>query len=93
MKTSTGPQFSTGVTGDISHARRLEFDVIGDIINVENQLELLSRELKVGIVTSDSFLFTVRQSDNLIRFLFTALKRGASRRRDAKIDVWTLQVV
>jgi len=93
MKTSTGPQSGTGVTGDISHTRRLEFDVIGDIINFANQLELLSREFKVRIVTSDSFLFTARQSDNLIRFLFAALKRDTSRRRDANIDVWTLQVV
>ena len=87
MKTSTGPQFSTGVTGDISHARRLEFDIIGDIINIANQLEYFSRELKISIVTSDRFLFTARQSDNLIRFLFAALKR------DANIDVCTLQGV
>ena len=96
MKTLTGPQFGTIVTGDIGHARRLEFDITGDIINVATQLEQLSHEFKVSIVASNNFSATARQSDKFIRFLFAALKRGASQtihRRDANIDVWTLLVV
>lgn len=81
MKTSTGPQFDTVVTGDIGRARRLEFDVTGVIINVANQLEQLSRELKVSIVASDNFSATARQSGKLVGFLFAALKRSASQTR------------
>ena len=47
--------------GDIGSARRLEFAVIGDTVNVASRIQEMTRELDIAILVSDATVAAARQ--------------------------------
>ncbi|MBT5415970.1 MAG: adenylate/guanylate cyclase domain-containing protein, partial [Rhodospirillaceae bacterium] len=60
VRAGIGLHFGPVLMGDIGDARRLEFAVIGDTVNVAARLEGLTRELEAAIVASDDLVREAR---------------------------------
>ena len=55
-----GVHFGDVIVGNIGDARRLEYTVLGDTVNVASRLEHLTRDLSASLVVSDDLIKTVR---------------------------------
>lgn len=55
-----GVHFGNVIVGNIGDARRLEYTVLGDTVNVASRLEHLTRELSASLVVSDDLIQAVR---------------------------------
>jgi len=92
IKVSVGLHFGVVTLGDVGSARRLEFTVIGDTVNVASRLEAASRELDCNCVVSDALMrkampSDLEEGDEPAGF---AAKPGLKiRGRQNTIDVWT----
>ena len=92
VKVSVGLHFGTVTLGDIGSARRLEFTVIGDTVNVASRLEAASRELDCMCVVSDELMQRVNASGSGQpdpSNSFEAKQGVRLRGRESPIDVWT----
>ena len=93
VQVSVGLHYGTVTLGDIGSARRLEFTVIGDTVNVASRLEAMSRELQCQCVVSDELmqrtnLDAPRDGDRINGF---EPRQGVMLRgRQTPIDVWTV---
>ncbi|MDD9908168.1 MAG: adenylate/guanylate cyclase domain-containing protein [Ahrensia sp.] len=93
VRISVGVHFGPVTLGDIGSARRLEFAVIGDTVNVASRLEAASRELDCQCVVSDDLMRRVSQagiSDGERRNGFEPRRGLQLRGRRTPIDVWTV---
>ena len=93
LHVSVGVHFGRATVGDVGPARRLEFAVIGDTVNVASRLEAATREVDARIVISDALVARARAegaSDAAIAG-FTAMPALALRGRRAAIDVWVFR--
>ena len=91
LQASFGIHYGPVVMGDIG-ARRLEFAVIGNTVNVASQLEALTRPLSVQLVISDDVHEQVQNESGSQASQLTDLKRSdghAIRGLDDEITVWT----
>lgn len=92
IRVSVGLHFGTVTLGDVGSARRLEFTVIGDTVNVASRLEAASRELDCSCVVSDELMKRANKTsgegqDDLGGF---EARHGVHLRgRQTPIDVWT----
>ena len=93
VKVSIGLHFGSVVLGDIGSERRLEYAVLGDTVNVASRLEVLTRNLGVGMVTSDDLVTAVRHDADAegIELLSGLENAGIQhlRGRDEPINAWT----
>jgi adenylate cyclase len=92
LRVSLGLHFGPVIIGDVGPARRLEFAVVGDTVNVASRLESASRELSCRIVASNELIERARRSDPMDSSLFSGFRPASSvslRGRKAPIDVWT----
>ena len=93
VKVSIGLHFGSVVLGDIGSERRLEYAVLGDTVNVASRLEVLTRNLGVGMVTSDDLVTAVRHNADAdgIELLSGLDSAGIQhlRGRDEPISAWT----
>lgn len=61
IQIAVGLHYGPVVVGNIGTARRLEFAVLGDTVNVASRLEALTRELKVGAAMSAAVAEAVKE--------------------------------
>ncbi len=90
LHVSVGVHFGRATVGDVGPARRLEFAVIGDTVNVAARLEASSREMGARIVLSDALVLRARADgveDAMLAGL-TALPDVTLRGRRTPIDTW-----
>ncbi|MCR9136364.1 MAG: adenylate/guanylate cyclase domain-containing protein [Alphaproteobacteria bacterium] len=93
VRVSVGVHFGTVTLGDVGSARRLEFTVIGDTVNVASRLEAMSRELDCKCVVSDELMKRAigESSDRGEQIDGFEPKQGVHvRGRRNVIDVWTV---
>jgi adenylate cyclase len=93
LHVSVGVHFGRATVGDVGPARRLEFAVIGDTVNVASRLEAATREIDARIVISDALVARARAEGATDQTLagFTALPALALRGRRAPVDVWVFR--
>ena len=93
IRLSVGMHYGEVVLGDIGSARRLEFAVLGDVVNVANRLEALTRELDASIIVSAACTEAIQRnggaSDALLED-FVDAGRQALRGREESLDIWLL---
>ena len=90
LAVSVGVHFGRATVGDVGPARRLEFAVIGDTVNVASRLEASSRNLGARIVVSDALLIRAR-ADGIEEATLSGLTSEPEvmlRGRRAPIDTW-----
>ena len=96
IKLSVGVHYGDVVLGEVGSERRLEFTVLGDVVNVASRLEGLTRILGTRAVISDALVTAVKSEKIADRTLTSILgdfqpgEQQALRGRDNKISVWTL---
>ena len=90
IRLSVGSLYGPVVLGDIGSARRMEFAMLGDTVNVASRLESTTRQSGCRIVASDNLLRAIADEAERARFEHL-LKRCPGRiirgRVDA-LDVW-----
>jgi adenylate cyclase len=92
LRVSLGLHFGPVIIGDVGPARRLEFAVVGDTVNVASRLESASRELSCSIVASNELIERARRGNSTDPSLLSGFKPALSvslRGRRAPIDIWT----
>jgi adenylate cyclase len=93
LRVSVGVHFGPATVGDVGPARRLEFAVIGDTVNVASRLEASTREHGARIVVSDALISRARSEGCSESALvgFDPLPGLQLRGRKAEIDAWVLR--
>lgn len=82
-----GLHYGRVITGDIGGARRFEFAVIGDTVNVAERLQEMTRELGVALLASDTVLRAAGIADPAAAG-FVAVGQHRLRGRAAPMALW-----
>jgi adenylate cyclase len=65
IRLSVGVHFGSVILGDIGNARRMEFAMLGDTVNVASRLEAVTRTLSCAVIVSDAAMKAI--SDTSLR--------------------------
>lgn len=88
-----GVNYGSAIAGDIGNARRLEYGVIGDAVNVASHLEHLTRSLNTPLVVSDSLVTAIRkggEDDHALLKRLTVSGSHTLKGRESSVQVWVL---
>ncbi|MEH6403793.1 MAG: adenylate/guanylate cyclase domain-containing protein [Sneathiella sp.] len=89
IKLSIGLHVGEVVLGDIGSERRLEYAVLGDVVNVSSRLEAISRDLGAVIVVSDDVFKAVGDKAMLSKKGLVFRGPQKLRGREEPVPVWT----
>lgn len=79
------------IVGNIGDARRLEYTVLGDAVNVANRLERLTRDIGSPLIVSDALIEAVRATGNDPLDILPDLRRDTRRTvrgRQEPVTIW-----
>ncbi|GLQ05975.1 adenylate/guanylate cyclase domain-containing protein [Sneathiella chinensis] len=85
---SIGLHAGVAILGDIGSERRLEYAVLGDVVNVASRLESLTRQLGASVVVSDDVIQKVSQPDMLKTSGLQNQGAMPLRGREEPVSVW-----
>jgi adenylate cyclase len=90
-----GVHYGEVLVGNIGDARRLEYAVLGDTVNVASRLERLTREIRSQLVVSDDLVRAVRtcgvEPDMLIEGLHADQAQSVRGRRKP-VGIWRIRM-
>jgi len=89
IRLSVGLHYGEVILGDIGSERRLEYAVLGDVVNVASRLESMSREMNAKIVISDQVLEAAGGQTVAKHKGLTARGPQPIRGREETVSVWT----
>jgi adenylate cyclase len=92
IRLSIGLHAGEVVLGDIGSARRLEFAVLGDVVNVSSRLEALTRTLDALVVASDDVIEAVGGAEKMAGSGMVSLGPQQIRGREEPVPVWALKM-
>ena len=87
VRIGIGLHYGPVVLGDIGNARRLEFAVLGDTVNVASRLEGLTRDLEAELAVSGELVERVREEGGSVGRLVSVGERRL-RGRERRIEVF-----
>jgi adenylate cyclase len=93
IRVGVGVHYGEVVVGNVGDARRLEFAVIGDVVNVASRLERLTRERGVPLIVSADVIEAVRQETGGVPDIVHRLMPEPEltvRGRRQPVDVWVM---
>jgi adenylate cyclase len=91
IEIGVGVHYGEVLVGNIGDARRLEYTVLGDTVNVASRLERMTREAGVALIVSDDLVTAVRGCGDDPCVIVKNLARDAERTvrgRQQPIAVW-----
>lgn len=94
VEVGIGAHYGEAVVGSIGDGQRLDYLVIGDIVNVTSRLERLTRDMDAQIVVSDELVTRVRAEGAETAGLLDRFTRHGEVRvagRDQPVIVWTVE--
>ena len=87
VQLSIGMHYGEVILGDIGSERRLEFAVLGDVVNVSSRLEALTRTVGAAVVASDAVIQAAGKTHSEAAG-FQHLGAQDIRGREEPVDVW-----
>ncbi|WP_169568360.1 adenylate/guanylate cyclase domain-containing protein [Sneathiella limimaris] len=90
VKLSIGMHYGDVVLGDIGSERRLEYAVLGDVVNVASRLEAITRPMGAAIVASDA---VIRGAGKELASDLNYRSAGPQeiRGREEAVEVWSVK--
>ncbi len=90
IRLSIGLHFGEVILGDIGSERRLEYAVLGDVVNVASRLEAMTREMNAKIVASEEVIDAAGGTVMAEKYGFKARGPQGVRGREETVSVWTV---